>query len=169
MLYQQANQENRMIEHRIENEIHIHCPQDEVFAYVSQPWFWHEWHPASESATCKEAELGQGVAFEEVVSMAPVSFVPLRIRRLMRWTVLGADAPHRLEMRGSSKTIDVRVVYDLLPFTGTRFRRTFHYQVKGPLRHIERWLVLPKMKRQSAVALQRLKRNLEFGKEGVQA
>jgi hypothetical protein len=156
-----------MKEHRIENEIDIACTPEEVFAYVSQPWFWHEWHPASESATCKEAALGKGVAFEEVVSMAPVSFVPLRIRRLMRWTVLGADAPRRLEMHGASNIIKVRVVYELLPSTGTRFRRTFHYQVFGWLRHIERWLVLPKMQRQSALALQRLKRNLEFGRESA--
>jgi hypothetical protein len=150
-----------MTEHRIENEIHIQRLPSEVFAYVSSPWRWHEWHPASESATRSESELRAGATFEEMVSMAPVSLIPLRIRRKMRWTVISAQAPHSLELRGVSKIIEVRLKYELKVCNGTHFRRTFDYQVNGPLRHIERWLVLPKMQRQSIIALAQLKRNLE--------
>ena len=29
------------------NEIEIHCTAEKLFNYVTQPWRWHEWHPAS--------------------------------------------------------------------------------------------------------------------------
>lgn len=150
-----------MTEHRIENEIHIQRAPGDVFAYVSSPWRWHEWHPASESATRCASALSAGATFEEMVSMATVNLIPLRIRRQMRWTVISAQAPHSLELRGVSKIIEVRLKYELKVCNGTHFRRTFDYRVKGWLRHIERWLVLPKMQRQSVVALAQLKHNLE--------
>jgi hypothetical protein len=152
---------DRMHEHRIDNQIHIQRAQPEVFAYVSQPWRWHEWHPASESASVHAAPLVHGDTFEEVVSMAPLPWLPLRIRRQMQWEVTGADAPNWIEMRGVSNIIEVRLRYQLTPADGTAFHRTFHYRIKGWLRHIERWLVLPKMQLQSRVALSNLKRRLE--------
>jgi uncharacterized protein YndB with AHSA1/START domain len=150
-----------MQEHRLENEVLIHRPQEEVFRYVTQPWRWHEWHPASECATPSARDLVVGDSFEETVSMRPFGWVPIRMRRQLRWTVLQSQAPHLWEVHGTSPTIDVRVLYEMDPLQGTRFRRTFHYAVKGWLGLIERRFVLPRMQRQSVIALQNLKRALE--------
>jgi len=150
-----------MQEHRLENEILIHRPQEEVFRYVTQPWRWHEWHPASECATPSTRALAVGDSFEETVSMQPFGGLPIRIRRQLRWTVVQSRAPDLWEVHGTSPTIDVRVLYEMDPAQGTRFRRTFHYAVKGWLRLIERRFVLPRMRLQSALALQNLKRALE--------
>jgi len=67
-----------MQEHRLENEIRIHRPPREVFHYVTQPWRWHEWHPASESATPSAWELKVGDRFSETVSMRQQSVVALQ-------------------------------------------------------------------------------------------
>lgn len=150
-----------MQEHRLENEVMIHRPPREVFRYVTQPWRWHEWHPASESATPSTWELGVGDSFDEIVSMRPFGWVPIRMRRQLRWTVIHSEAPKLWEVHGTSRTIDVRVRYEIDPVGGTRFRRTFHYAVKGWMRFIERRFVLPRMRMQSVVALQNLKNALE--------
>ena len=150
-----------MQEHRLENEVLIHRPPEEVFRYVTQPWRWHEWHPASECATPSARELVVGDRFEETVSMRPFGWLPLRIRRQLRWTVVQSQAPHLWEVHGSSATIDVCARYELDPAQGTRFRRTFHYAVKGPLRAIDHRFVLPRMRQQSVLALENLKRALE--------
>lgn len=150
-----------MREHRLVNEIHIRRAQHDVFRYVTQPWRWHEWHPASESATERPHELKVGDRFEEIVSMRPFGFLPLRMRRQLKWTVFASQAPHAWEAHGASSTIDVRARYELDVQDGTIFRRTFHYQVKGWLRWIERYFVLARMQQQSLVALANLKRALE--------
>lgn len=150
-----------MREHRLVNEIHIHRTPHEVFRYVTQPWRWHEWHPASQSANESAQELKVGDSFEETVSMQPFGFLPLRMRRQLRWTVFDSQAPHAWEAHGSSSTIDVRARYELNPSNGTLFRRTFHYQVKGWLRWVERFFVLARMQQQSVLALANLKRAME--------
>jgi len=147
--------------HRLENEVHIQRPPETVFRYVTQPWLWHEWHPASESAVGSANPLKVGDHFDESVSMQPFGWFPIRIRRQLRWTVVESQEPHLWEVHGTSPTIDVRARYELDPVDGTRFRRTFHYRVKGPLRVIDRGFVLPRMQQQSVVALQNLQRALE--------
>jgi hypothetical protein len=150
-----------MREHRLVNEIHIQRTPQDVFHYVSQPWRWHEWHPASESAIESAQGLKVGDSFDETVSMQPFSFLTLRMRRQLRWTVFESQAPRVWEAHGSSSSIDVRARYELHPSNGTLFRRTFHYQVKGWLRWIERYFVLARMQQQSVLALSNLKRALE--------
>ncbi len=150
-----------MQEFRLVNDIHIHRPHREVYRYVTQPWRWHEWHPASESATASHKELRVGDTFEEMVSMRPFGMLPLRMRRHLRWTVVQSQAPVMWEVHGTSPTIDVRVRYELDAAQETLFRRTFHFTVKGWMRHVGRSFVLPRMARQSAIALENLKLTLE--------
>ena len=93
--------------------------------------------------------------------MQAFSFLPIRMRRQLRWTVYDSQAPDAWEAHGTSGTIDVRVRYELDASDGTLFRRTFHYQVKGWLRWIERFFVLARMQQQSVLAQANLKQALE--------
>ena len=36
---------------QLHHSIHLAPPPDAVYAYVTQPWRWHEWHPNSRSAS----------------------------------------------------------------------------------------------------------------------
>ena len=150
-----------MREHVHENDILIARPVEAVHGYVTQPWRWHEWHPASESATDVPPVLAPGGQFSETVSMKLVPMLPFRIRSHMRWTVLQAQAPHMLEMRATSKRIDVHVRYQIDGDGVTRFHRVFRFQVKGWLRFVEHWFMPARMRAQSVVALENLKRVLE--------
>ncbi len=151
----------RMQEHTLENEILIHRPPAAVYGYVTQPWRWHEWHPASESATPSAHALVTGDRFEEEVSMRPIAWLPWRKRSHLRWVVIHTESPLVWEVHGSSPTIDVRVRYQMVEAQGTRFHRTFHFTVKNWMRWVDRSVVLPRMRAQSAQALHNLKRQLE--------
>ncbi len=150
-----------MQEFKLVNDIHIHRPQQEIFEYVTQPWRWHEWHPASESAKADHTDLSVGDNFDEVVSMRPFALLPIRMRRHLRWTVMAEQAPHMWEVHGTSPTIDVKVRYELHAVNGTQFRRTFHFTVKNWMRHIAKSFVLPRMEKQSGIAMENLKAALE--------
>ncbi len=150
-----------MQELKLENEIDIGRAPQEVYRYVTQPWLWHEWHPASESATPCAWELAAGDRFEEMVSMRPIAWLPLRKRTHLRWTVITAQSPLLWEVHGTSPTIDVRVRYEVNSGQGTRFRRTFHFTVKNWMRFFASGFVLRRMRTQSLEALQNLKRKLE--------
>lgn len=145
----------------IETEIHIARPPEAVFDYVSQPWRWHEWHPGSQWAQQVPAltEVGQG--FTEIAALRPISWLPLRLSSTLRYTVQACERPRLWEVRGASARIDLRIRYELAEHDGTRFKRIFEYRVKGPLAHIEPLLVRPRMKAQSALALERLKHKLD--------
>ncbi|MES2319876.1 MAG: SRPBCC family protein [Pseudomonadota bacterium] len=150
-----------MREHVHENIILIDRPLAAVHAYVSQPWRWHEWHPASESASGAQARLAVGGQFDETVSMKPVPMLPIRIRQHLRWTVLESVAPHLLVMKATSSMIDVHVRYEIDRLDTTRFRRVFRFQVKGWLAHVEQYFMPARMRKQSIVAMRNLKRVLE--------
>jgi hypothetical protein len=150
-----------MREHVHENEILIDRTVEAVHDYVSQPWRWHEWHPASESATDLVRGLAVGAQFSETVSMKPVPMLPIRIRSLLHWTVLESQSPNLLEMRATSKIIDVHVRYEIDRASTTRFRRVFRFQVKGWLRFVEHYFMPARMRAQSTIALANLKRVLE--------
>lgn len=150
-----------MREHVHENEILIDRPVDAVHRYMTQPWLWHEWHPASESATRVAGAFAQGAQFSETVSMKLVPMLPFRIRSHMRWTVLQSQSPHLVEMRATSKRIDVHVRYEFDGASTTRFRRVFRFQVKGWLRYVEHYFMPARMRAQSLVAMGNLKRVLE--------
>ncbi len=149
------------------NDILIARPVEAVHAYVAQPWRWHEWHPASESATQGQRELAPGVQFDEAVSMQAVPLLPMRIHSQLRWTVLASEPPTLLEMRATSRRIDVQVRYEIEAGATTRFRRVFRYQVKGWLRWIAPLFMPARMRAQSTLALANLKRVLEAAQGGA--
>jgi hypothetical protein len=150
-----------MREHIHENEVLIGRPVEAVHGYVTRPGLWHEWHPASESACDVPPALTEGGQFSETVSMKLLPWLPFRIRSHMRWTVVLSHAPHVLEMKATSKRIDVHVRYEIEGDYVTRFRRVFRFQVKGWLRHVEHLFMPERMRAQSVVALDNLKRVLE--------
>lgn len=152
-----------MTEHVHINEILIDRSVDDVYAYVTQPWRWHEWHPASESATCAPGALVHGTHFDEVASMKPFPLLPIRMRSHLHWTVLKTSAPNMVELKGKSTMIDVHVRYEIERLGQTRFRRVFRFRVKGWLRHIEGYFLPARMQSQSIVAIENLKRVLERG------
>jgi hypothetical protein len=153
--------EKQMREHVHENEILIDRPIEVVHGYVSQPWRWHEWHPASESAAPGHHPLQAGTQFDEVASMQPLAMLPIRMRSHLHWTVLASAPPYLLEMRASSKRIDVHVCYEMDQQSMTRFRRVFRFRVKGWLRFVEHYFLPARMRAQSVLALDNLKRVLE--------
>ena len=150
-----------MREHVHENEVLIDRSAEAVHGYVSQPWRWHEWHPASESATQAPAGLSAGAQFNEVVSMKPLAMLPIRVRLHLHWTVLESAPPHVLEMRATSNIIDVHVRYEIERVSLTRFHRVFRFQVKGWLRFVAHYFMPARMRAQSIIALSNLKRVLE--------
>jgi uncharacterized protein YndB with AHSA1/START domain len=151
----------QMREHVHENEVLIDRPIDAVFGYVSQPWRWHEWHPASESAAPGQPQLLAGVQFDELASMQPLALLPIRMRSHLHWTVVQAQAPHLLVMTASSERIELQVRYELAQQSPTRFRRVFRFRVKGWLRFVEHYFLPERMRQQSVLALANLKRVLE--------
>ncbi len=156
-----------MSEHIHINEILIDRSVEDVYAYVTQPWRWHEWHPASESATREQGALAPGVQFDELASMKPFSPLPIRMRSHLHWTVLATQAPNIVELKGKSKIIDVHVRYEIDGGEQTRFRRVFRFQVKGWLRHVEGFFLPVRMLNQSMVAIGNLKRVLEAQSTGA--
>ena len=143
------------------NDILIERSAEAVHDYVAQPWRWHEWHPASESATQGQRALSVGAQFDETASMQAMPPLPLRIRSQLHWTVLESTPPTLLALRATSNRIDVQVRYEIERGAQTRFRRVFHFQVKGPLRWIAPLFLPARMRAQSIIALDNLKRVLE--------
>lgn len=151
-----------MSKRRIENEIVIACPPQQVYDYVTQPWRWHEWHPSSQSAVSDVAVLTVGDTFDEVIRLQPISPLPLNIRRQTHYRVVLADPGVTFEVRGETGDGGLTIHYDLMAQGDTTlFRRTLDYEVRGIMTLIEPVLLYPRMKRLSAVALANLKARLE--------
>ena len=151
-----------MREHLHDNDILIERSAEAVHDYVAQPWRWHEWHPASESAEGASG-LTVGAHFDEVASMKPVAMWPMRIRSHLHWTVLESRPPNLLVLSATSNRIDVHLRYEIVAGATTRFRRVFRFQVKGWLRFIAPLFLPARMRAQSRTALANLKRVLEGG------
>ena len=101
----------------------IHRPPAEVFAYVTTPAHWLDWHPSSlglSGATDHSLEVG-----EEVTE----AFRVAGRRGSVTWKVVEREAPNRwaisgIVAAGGSGTI----TYTLSPVgQGTAFRREFVY------------------------------------------
>ncbi|MDF1630699.1 MAG: SRPBCC family protein [Alcanivoracaceae bacterium] len=151
-----------MITRVMENSIVIACPPDEVFAYVTQPWLWHEWHPSSRSAQAKVDVLAVGDCFDEVIQLQPLSPLPLTVQRQTRYTVLLSESGVVWEVRGETTDGALTIHYDFKPQDGgTLFHRRLQYEVRGALQLIEPWLLKPRMRGLSAQALANLKAKLE--------
>jgi uncharacterized protein YndB with AHSA1/START domain len=67
----------------LRHTIEISRPPAVVYGYVTRPWRWHEWHPASRSATPSNHALAVGDTFEEEIELTPLTPPPPRLRRLL--------------------------------------------------------------------------------------
>ena len=89
-----------MITRVMENSIVIACPAEQVFAYVTQPWRWHEWHPASLSADTGTAKpLKKGDKFSEKIRIYGQE-------TQMSYEVVIASPPYEFKTAFTSPLID---------------------------------------------------------------
>jgi hypothetical protein len=143
------------------NTIDIRCAPKTVYAYVTQPSRWHEWHPNSVWASSASDNLKVGDRFDEDIELQPLSPLPFRMRRRTRYTVLVAEPFSTWEVRGETTDGWLIIRYDLEPAaSGTVFRRTLTYQTSGPSRLLMS-VLKRRMNNMSLLALARLKSTLE--------
>jgi hypothetical protein len=143
------------------NEIEIARSPADVYAYVTQPWRWHEWHPSSRSARADVEVLRVGDAFDEVIEVQPFSPLPPRLRRSTRYRVTKAEPGIVWEVQGDTGDASLTIHYDLAAIgSGTRFTRTLTFATRG-LSRIYMPFLRARMARLSEVALGNLKRTLE--------
>lgn len=151
-----------MISRTLENSIVIDRSPAEVFAYVTQPWRWHEWHPSSRSARATVETLEVGDGFEEVIQLQPLSPFPLTITRQTHYRVFVSEPAVVWEVHGATQDGDLAIRYEFAAEgRGTLFYRRLQYQVRGAMQLVEPWLLNPRMRRLSALALANLKAKLE--------
>jgi uncharacterized protein YndB with AHSA1/START domain len=148
---------------RIRSSVEIARDPDLVFDYVTTPANWPKWHPSSlgvSGAADHPLDLGEQVTED---------FLVAGHRGRAVWTVLEREAPERWVIAGE---IDGRkagaITYTLTPSgAGTRFDREFVYASPSLLFAVlNRVSVRAEVERESAEAVQRLKRILESAAEG---
>lgn len=145
----------------LRNMIEIGCTAEQLYAYVTQPWRWHEWHPSSKSARASVDGLQVGDEFDEVVELQPLSPLPLTLRRETRYRVMTARPCEEWEVEGRMKDGWLRIRYEFAASaTGTRFVRTLTYEARGVSRLLMP-LLAKRMQAVSVIALGNLKRRLE--------
>ena len=144
-----------------QHSLDIACPVDAFYAYVTQPWRWHEWHPSSRSARAAVDVLRAGDSFDEGIELCPLAPFPPRLRRETHYTVLAAEPGRLFEVRGQMRDGWITIRYDFAAIPrGTRFQRTLSYDARG----LSRWLLpllRPRQEALSLLALQSLKRRME--------
>ncbi|HEY1076958.1 MAG TPA: SRPBCC family protein [Fontimonas sp.] len=147
--------------HSIRNRIRIGCTPAQLYAYVTQPWRWHEWHPNSKSAQATVATLQAGDCFDEVVEIQPLPLLPLRLRRATRYRVLIAEPSVMWKVEGTMDDGRLCIQYAFEPDAGgVLFTRTLDYEVLG-IHRLLLPLLRPRMAAMSVLALSRLKRKME--------
>lgn len=148
----------------IENEIEISVSAEALFNYVTQPWFWHEWHPSSKSAKSDHSVLAEGDCFDEVIEVQPLAPLPPRLRKHTTYSVTESKPYQSWEVTGKMQGGWLRIRYAVVAIPGkpvsTRFHRRLEFAVSGPNR-----LLLPFLKRKmvkvSPMALVNLKHRME--------
>ncbi|NVZ64099.1 SRPBCC family protein [Pseudomonas gingeri] len=106
----------------LSNEIYIEADIAVIYAYVTQPDRWHEWHPTSVSAeTGIRGSLPKDHRFTEVIDL-------LGLRVDMNYRVVLADPPHSFKTAFTSAVVDGCIQYQLQrQGRGTHFTRTLQY------------------------------------------
>ena len=143
---------------RIANSIVIARPPDAVFAYVTTPANWPNWHPSSLAVT--------GAADHSLVPGEQVTedfIVAGRTGRVV-WTALKRDAPRQWIIEGDVDGRDAGVItYTLTAVAeGTRFERKFIYGSPNLLFAVlNRISLRAHVESESTQAVQNLKRVLE--------
>jgi hypothetical protein len=142
------------------------CPVSRLYAYVTQPWRWHEWHPSSRSAHASVEVLKAGDTFDEVIELQPFAPLPVRLRRETHYRVDVADIDRAFEVHGRMRDGWLTIRYDFAPIpAGTRFVRTLTFDASGA----SRWLKPLLRRRQESIgraALAGLKRRMESDTPG---
>lgn len=147
------------LDHRVE----IAVPVAAVFAYVTQPWLWHEWHPASRETRCTHSFLTTGDEFVETVLVRPLPLLPFAWTRQVEYTITEAVPEHTWEAEGRMQGGWLRLRYDFEPAedgASTIFCRRLEFALGGANR-----LIMPVFarhaERQSRIALENLKGRLQ--------
>lgn len=145
---------------QLHHSIHLAPPPDVVYAYVTQPWRWHEWHPNSRSASHSAAPLVAGSSFAEVIAVQPLAPLRWTLTRQTQYQVELAEPPRLWQVRGQMGDGWLVIRYALQPDgTGTRFDRTLTFETTGPVRLLTP-ILRRQMARMSALALERLRGKL---------
>lgn len=133
------------------NEVVIEAPINEVYVYVSQPDRWHEWHPASLSASTGTVKaLKEGDTFSEKIRIYGQETE-------MNYKVVTASPPNEFKTAFTSPLIDGTIHYQLeTRGSGTYFKRTLEYSLDKYIATMQAG-----MKKMSVVALDNLKGKLE--------
>lgn len=140
----------------IRQSIEIPCPPDVLYAYLSQPWLWHEWHPNSLAARSNVSQLAVGDHFEEQIALQPFSPLPITLRRVTRYRVLRAQHGALWEVRGQMRDGWLQIRYEFSPIAGgTCFTRSLSYSASG-LSRLLMPLLRSRMLRMSQLALANL-------------
>ena len=142
---------------RLDTEIDIHRAPDQVFAFVTTPALWRQWHPATRSVRdVPDRPMVKGETIVEHIAFMGRSSEA-------RWTVLVCDAPLRWEIGTDTAAGTAHIVYRVTATsTGCRFYRTLNFRSKQPLwRMLDSTLTRWILQRQSARALANLKAVLE--------
>ena len=151
----------------MQNQIQIAVTPARAFAYVTQPWLWHEWHPNSQSAQAEVDRLQVGDEFDEVIVVQPLAPLPPRLIRQTHYVVEESVPDQVWQVRGDTGDgwLVIRYELDAVPSTAGEqicFNRTLSFDVSGVTR-----ILLPALKRQmlrtSKQALENLKIKLEAG------
>jgi len=146
----------------IRNSIVIARPCAEVYAYVTQPWRWCEWHEGSKHAQQPaNGELIVGDEFVEQIELRPFAPLPIRLRRQTRYRVIHAEVARSWAVQGLLRDGWLKIFYDLeeVP-SGTRFTRTLEFGLSGVTRMLGLFLRRHAIA-QSAIAINNLRARLE--------
>ncbi len=146
---------------QMQHSIDIARSPAEVYAFITQPWHWHHWHPSSKSARAQVGELRVGDSFDEEIVVQPLAPLPLTLHRETHYQVLAAAPAQHWLCRGQMRDGWLEIRYQLQPcVAGTRLTRTLTFDVRGLTR-----LSLPLLRRRqrqlSPLALANLKALLE--------
>ena len=143
---------------RIETTVQICKPVEEVFAYVTTPESWLQWHPSSVSIT---GDTDHSLNIGEQVSEA---FVVAGKTGSVTWTVTDREAPKRWVISGCVERAGRGdITYTLTPDNSeTTFERVFAYTMDNWLLSLLDWLFIRRrIEAESTEALRRLKHTLE--------
>jgi hypothetical protein len=144
----------------IRTVIWINRSATDVFAYVTTPGHWPDWHPSSlgvSGATDHSLNVGEEVTEQFLVAGRHGS---------LTWRVIEREAPRAWAIAGQvGAQGSGTVAYTLEPEgSGVRFTRVFTYGGNGPLFVVfNRLFYQRRVAAESSEALRRLKQQLEAG------
>ena len=146
----------------IQNSITLNSTPQVVYNYVTQPWFWHDWHPSSVSAQSNKKVLQTGDTFLEEIKVHPLSPLPLELRRKTKYEVIRCE-PYKLwQVKGILQDGWLKILYEFIPIENqTLFKRTLTFEITGYKKFFLPYLLKRRMEKLSPVALENLKKKLE--------